>query len=184
MQDLQLWYSKVCLLQFKLVQTGPNEIQIELTAPTRATSHATPASRTDPRRGPAGPARRGRLWPAGPCTVGHPCEPPSGASCRSPLATPARAASRRPRRLTNRAPPYAPHAARPCCAHVATNVVVLCAKASSTALQEPELSLLRACISLPPVCSAAVRHCRSPPSLSLRVPSEKMHAPTPFLSHH
>jgi hypothetical protein len=126
----------------KAIQTGPSEIETEPAAPTRVTSHATPTSRTDPRRGPAGPAAEVGLGPL--------VHAPSWPSPRSPRATHARAASRRPRRSANRAPPYAPHAARPCYVHAATTVVVLCTKASSTAIKELELSLLRAYVSPPP----------------------------------
>jgi hypothetical protein len=47
-----------------------------------------------------------------------------------------------------------------------------------------ELSLWRADAFPPSGCSAAVRHWRPPPSVSLRLPPEQMHAPTLSLSHH
>jgi hypothetical protein len=159
MQDLQIWYSATCPLRFKNLEKRPfkqGQAKFERGRPRPRARHR--ASRTDPRRGLAEHARRGRLRSAGPCAVGRPCEPPSRPSPWSPRATSAQAASRRPCRSANHAPPYAAHVVPPCCIRAATTVVVLRTKASSTAIKEPELSLLRAYISPPLVCSAVVRH--------------------------
>jgi hypothetical protein len=162
MQDLQLWYSMVYLLQFKNLEKNPfKQGQMNLNGADRAhvrdvacdagVAHR-PALRSCWTRTPRPDLAHWSMRRGPPLRTAIPA--------LSPVATrhARTGASHRPCRSANRAPLYAPHAVCPCCVRAGTTVVVLRTKALSTAIKEPELSLLRAYVSPLPVCSTAMRH--------------------------
>jgi hypothetical protein len=93
-RDLKLWNSNVCPLQFNFLEK--NSVKV-----CQSKLFLAPSALARVGRAAAGPARRGRPLPAGPCVVG----PPAPHRHHCPISLPHVSRAHRPRRADRRRSP-------------------------------------------------------------------------------